>query len=72
VDEIALLEGFYGLEESFWLRTMIGGDGPCPFFSYTLEFVLQLKKNTENTWRPVINMLKRSSGERMEKKVKQR
>jgi hypothetical protein len=27
---------------------MIGGCGPCPFFSYTLAFALQLRKSTEN------------------------
>jgi hypothetical protein len=27
---------------------MIGGCGPCPFFSYTLAFTLQLRKSTEN------------------------
>jgi hypothetical protein len=49
VDEIALPEAFYDLEESFWLRaSMIGGCGPCPFFNYTLALALQLSKSTEN------------------------
>jgi hypothetical protein len=49
VDEIALPEGFYDLEESFWLRaSMIRGGGPCPFFNYTLSLALQLSKSTEN------------------------
>jgi hypothetical protein len=49
VDEIALPEGFYDLEESFWLRaSMIGGGGPYSFFNYTLAFALQLRKSTEN------------------------
>jgi hypothetical protein len=31
---------------SFWLRSsMIEGGGPCPFFSHTLAFTLQLKKS---------------------------
>jgi hypothetical protein len=27
---------------------MIGGGWPCPFFSYTLAFTLQLRKSTHN------------------------
>jgi hypothetical protein len=49
VDEIALPEGFYDLEESFWLRaSMIGGGGPYHSFNNTLAFALQLRKKTEN------------------------
>jgi hypothetical protein len=47
------LAGCLGVEprqmESLWLRaSMIRGCGPCPFFSYTLTFALQLRKSTEN------------------------
>jgi hypothetical protein len=28
---------------------MIEGGGPCPFFSYTLAFALQLTKSTLNS-----------------------
>jgi hypothetical protein len=49
-DVIALAEGLSDFGgESFWLKaSMIGGCWPCPVFSYTLAFALQLRKSTEN------------------------
>jgi hypothetical protein len=52
---MALAEGLCDVVRGgvkFWLKSsMIGTGGPCPFFSYTLPFDLQLRKRSETSAR---------------------